>query len=718
MQSEHGQTSRSHRTGFSTIGMALAILWSSAPYAQTGYTEPGRLGDKASWETAEYKKDWGLIAINASSAYSLGYHGRNARVGVVDSGALLTTHPDLNGARFHSARTTGTYGSSGIRYPQADTKLNLGQGSYTTGQPFDFSGQWIKDTNDAHGTHVTGTVGANRDGKEMHGVAWGAEVFVANTGATDHANYGPFQDYGLFHAAWKALVDAGVQAINNSWGTNIRIVANGSKGADGGDNAIHLPLNSTAETEYEYFYFRKTYGAQPSFVDAAFDTVKGTGTVQVFTNGNRDMAHPYHRALYPYFRPEAEPHWIAVGALEGSNPDGSAQVDPAGHLKVALFKTYNEAGHAKWWGIAAPARFVYSTFVDLSSGQPTYRISSGTSMAAPHVTGSLGVLLSRYPDMTGTQAREILFTTAANKAPDGAPLAGWLAADGTPDVRYGWGIPDLYRGMFGPGQFLSHFTYHLAKTPLDVWSNDISQRGLEARKREDLAWLSAYLSEGSRTGGAYALGQDFEVVDGNSHPSDHLIATSDAEAWRENYYALRAEAIRNRLAQGGYDGALTKQGAGTLVMTGDNTYRGDTTVEEGGLHGFTESFGTGTVLIKGGQFGILTHYEDTLTRKGQLASQETRKANVEVQAGGTYALIAGHAANVGKLSFQPGSKLTVNLDEPTLRRILDDDARISVTLTADTLAGVHHAALALPDASLTASSKVDGKRLTITLRRK
>ena len=136
------------------------------------------------------------------------------------------------------------------------------------------------------------------------------------------------------------------------------------------------------------------------------------------------------------------------------------------------------------------------------------------------------------------------------------------------------------------------------------------------------------------------------------------------------------------------------------------------------MYGFTESFGTGTVVVKGGQFGVLRRYEDALTKKGQLASQETRKANVEVHAGGTYALIAGHDVNIGTLRFHAGSRITVNLDEPTLRRILNDNASISVTLRADTLAGVRHAVLALQDEALTASSKVDGKQLTVTLRRK
>ena len=57
----------------------------------------------------------------------------------------------------------------------------------------------------SHGTHVTGTVGANRDGNEMHGVSWGSNIIVGNTGATDDNNYGPFQTTLIFTKAGKQL---------------------------------------------------------------------------------------------------------------------------------------------------------------------------------------------------------------------------------------------------------------------------------------------------------------------------------------------------------------------------------------------------------------------------------------------------------------------------------------------------------------------------------
>ena len=107
-------------------------------------------------------------------------------------------------------------------------------------------------------------------------------------------------------------------------------------------------MNSTAQTEYEYFLFKQVYGDKKTFVDAAWDAVKGTNVVQVFTTGNRDFANPYYRPLYPYFSPEAERNWIAVAGLQ---KDG---VGTDGKDTYKWISNFNEAGNAKWWTIAAP----------------------------------------------------------------------------------------------------------------------------------------------------------------------------------------------------------------------------------------------------------------------------------------------------------------------------------------------------------------------------
>lgn len=513
------ETQRSHgHPSKCAVALALAATAFFSSGASAAYVEKAFVAQNASqvekaqqsWETAEYQKDWGLAAMNASKAYALGFHGQGVAVGVMDSGALLQKHPELAGDRFHASHASGVYGSTGNRYQTDVPRVgdDFGNGAYTEGQKFDVDGNFVGHVNDTHGTHVTGTVGANRDGSEFHGVSWGSDIWVGTTGGTDNTNYGPFQDYNFFYAGWKALADNLIAVngrnrggvINNSFGTNLRIDTKGTS----------LATNTTVQTEYEYFLFKKIYGDKKSFVDAAWDAVKGTNVVQVITTGNRNMNMPYYRPLYPYFNPEAEQNWIAVAGLE---KDG---VGTDGKDKYKWIDDFNEAGNAKWWTVVAPGDKIYSSVVyddhyektsdEHPLGTPGYAYYGGTSMAAPHVTGAMGVLMSRYEDMNALQVRDVLFTTARHTNTDGSTFTGWTAEDGTPDARYGWGVPDLDKGMYGPGQFLGKFDYNMANTKLDVWSNDISQKALDVRKAEDQAWMAA-TKNGTDFSAEYELGE-------------------------------------------------------------------------------------------------------------------------------------------------------------------------------------------------------------------
>ena len=503
-------------------------------------------------------------------------------------------------------------------------------------------------------------MGGNRDGSEFHGVAWGADVYVGNTGGTDDTNYGPFEDPQYFYQGWSAIAKAVSDAnrfsdgttrggfINNSFGTNMRVKDNGSKGPDGGNTGVHFKTNTASETEYEYFLFQQdaknrvntdSHWNGRSFVDAAYEAVKDEKVVQMFTTGNRDFANPFYRPLYPYFNPEAEQNWVAVAAMKQAD-DGS----------YTLYSTLNEAGEAKWWTVAAPGRAIYSSITD-DDGNPSYALFSGTSMAAPHVTGALTVLMQRYDQMDALQVRDVMLTTATHKNGD-ADFDGWTAADGEVDARYGWGMPDLKKGMYGIGQFLGKFDYNMRAGSLDVWSNDISQTALDQRKREDLAWKTAaekWMKNPTMTlGDEYTAEEKTMLGDVMTDTTDDIIGIdnqtipeADAIAWRKAYYQKRIDAINARA----YDGSLVKRGEGTLVMTGNNTYRGGTTVEGGKLLGFAESFGTsaapsavktsvlvtrlaavpaaaddtaassnnGKVVVNGGTFGLLEKYNDQFT---------------------------------------------------------------------------------------------------------
>ena len=736
----------------SAVALAVAALMLGAGAASAAYMapkggsqDPGFVANnstqvdaaKESWETAEYNKNWGLKAMKASSAYALGYYGQGVKVGMMDSG-FLTTHQELSGDRWHTVKFEGTYSQSGERYPQYAFKDEYGRpqnngdtGKYNKGDKFSVDGAYNPDFNDNHGTGCAGVYAGNRDGVGMHGVAWGSEFYSANTGGTDSTNYGPFLDYNFFKAGYDALVNSGVKIINNSFGTNLKQVDENGKIVTYYQSGPEL--TTVKDIEYEYFLFKKQYNnndADPelkgkSFVDAAWDAVKGKDVIQVFTNGNNDRANPYHRALYPYFNPEAEAQWIAIAGLRQMDKN----TDPDNYKLEANF---NEAGYAKYWTLTGPGQNGNTANI---KGDDQYGGYSGTSMAAPFISGAFGVLASRYQDMSAVQVREVLLTTANHKNADGTDMEGWAnvnkttPAEGEVSDRMGWGVPDLEKGMYGLGQTLGKFDYNL-RSELDVWSNDISQVALDQRYREDIAWLKSVTEDGTIDGKVvvsdnpsdYKLTNDYDLAG----IADKNISLEDAKKWRLEYYEKRAAAIRDKINNGLYNGSIVKRGEGTLVMTGSNTYRGGTTVEGGKLLGYSNSFGVsgddgkanGKVVVNGGTFGILETYNDQFTMKGEIERGEgTHSVDVVVNEGGTFQITAGQDVTMGKLEFKEGAGFTVGSEDvDVLKEAYAGKAQTgTVTTTGVTGADL---AVANPDyAFFKTELKAEGNKLTGTLSR-
>src|SRR4029078_6787243 len=76
------------------------------------------------------------------------------------------------------------------------------------------------------------------------------------------------------------------------------------------------------------------------------------------------------------------------------------------------------------------------------------------------------------------------------------------------------------------------------------------------------------------------------------------IPYEDALKWRKEWMDARAADIQHKIDNRLYTPSLTKQGPGTLVLTGDNTYEGDTTVEGGKLA--IAGSQAGLIDVKGG----------------------------------------------------------------------------------------------------------------------
>ena len=734
--------------------LALLVGWYAANAA--AYSEQGQAGNTKSWESAEYLKDWGLTSMNASTAYALGFNGSGVKIGVMDSGVLLN-HPEFQDGRIHVVKTEGTYSKDGMRYPDASVgngpinknepvkngKRNFDKtdnGIFTKDEAFNIDGAWHKYTNDAHGTHVGGTMAATRDGNEMHGVAFGANLYSANTGGNDNMTYGPNQDYSFFLQGYSALADAGAKVINNSWGSNRRVNSSFA-GALGykpkydwrdvpeygvqyydvpkapepiSSPAAHIYLSNLGEAEKAYYQF--VTSGEKNFVDAAYEVAKNKQVIQVFTAGNRSMmAESFTRAMLPYFRPDAEKYWVNVtGQVGGEGYPNDSNNDVSDEKAGADIQEFNLAGHSKWWTIAAPSANIYSSYIQLQDnntyGDPIYKSAGGTSMAAPHVSGALGVIFSRYPYMTTDQARDVMLTTARQttlrKGLEGKPLERWETEQGVPSNVWGWGILDLGKAMFGPGQFLGNMKINLNQN--DVWSNDISDKAIKARQVEDQTEAATWAT---RKAELQALMQNR--------------AGATAEEKAEYQVGLAREVARNERAAQGYVGALTKNGSGTLTLTGNNSFTGAITVNEGQLSGLNQSLGSAQQVIvkQGATLEVLPKAEVTKPSENgfvtEILTSTAKTVTATVEKGGRFLLNNG-IANVNA-TFADGSILVPNkFDEEILPQLQQDPQKVVSVQGSGSFVGAENAVVETPRTYdfLTVKNESNANTLKVTVQKK
>ncbi|MBG7622445.1 S8 family serine peptidase [Herbaspirillum sp. AP02] len=401
-----------------TLAPALGMTASAQSFVNYDGT---RTDDKnaavASWAGAEeFKSDWGLGAMNAQHAYAAGFSGRGVKLGAVDSGLRLT-HQEFADRDVKALAVTGVYANDGAQKDDSDREWKAGDAFNTTGAKSAF--------NDNHGSHVSGTIAAARNGLGMMGVAFGSDYHITNSNGTDESVYGVNMDYNYFKAAYGNLAAAGVRAINSSWGSPDERDDFGTIGGVG------------------EAYQRLQGGGKKSWLDAAADVARETNVLHVWAAGNAHCDNVNIRSALPFFRPEIEQNWVTVTAL-------TKELDQA--------RFSNRCGLAKYWCVSAPGADINS--LD-SRSDKSYEEESGTSMAAPHVTGALGLLMERYPSLDNQAIRTILLTTAKHLG---------AGASDVPNTTFGWGIPDLDKAMNGPAQLLGRFNAHLAAGAVDTGS--------------------------------------------------------------------------------------------------------------------------------------------------------------------------------------------------------------------------------------------------------
>ena len=539
------------------VGTLLLAVSIAQAHAQ--YLESGKPGDPASWRSAEFQRDWGLARMQADQAYAAGITGKGVKIGALDSG-FDAAHPEFASDRYHPV---------------------MASGSYVDGSLFNVNGT-LNPNNDSHGTHVVGTMGASRDGTGMHGVAYNAQIYVGNTNNNDSFLFGPKPDPRYFKAAYDALADAGVRAINNSWGSQ--------------------PPDVSYRTLADLHAAYAQHWNQGTWLDAAAD-VSRRGVINVFSAGNSGYPNASVRSALPYFQPDLEGHWLAVSGLDQSNQ-----------------QKYNQCGVAKYWCITTPGAKIDST---IPGGG--YAIKSGTSMAAPHATGALALVMERYSYMNNQQALDVLLTTATQL--DGS-------VTDAPTERVGWGVANLNRAMHGPGQLLGAFDANLAAGQSDVWSNDISDKALIQRQREDLAehgaWQQILQDKGWQNGIPAGASQQDQT--------DYAVGMA------------RDAAAATRV----YQGSLIKSGAGRLLLTGDNTFRGPTTVN-GGVLSVNGSLASAVTINDSGTLGGSGRIGALIANSGGRVAPGNSIGTLNV---------------AGDVTFAPGSTYAVELSPTSSDRIV------------------------------------------------
>lgn len=236
--------------------------------------------------------------------------------------------------------------------------------------PFEYNPQSLGPN--AHGTHVAGIIGAGRNGFGMEGVAPDASLAPIWAFAAD-------DDLAV---AYLDAVAAGIKVFNNSWGlTNERDITTQTQ--QDAISTIGLPL-----------------------INALRGTLQ-SGAVQVWAAGNAGLANPDLYAGLPYLFPQLVPGWIVVTAVDRDMQSPGV----------------NRCGVTASFCIAAPGEDIYSTVPP-----STYGTMSGTSMAAPHVTGAVALAKQMFPNARGSDLANLILRTATD-----------IGAPGI-DSTFGWGL--------------------------------------------------------------------------------------------------------------------------------------------------------------------------------------------------------------------------------------------------------------------------------------
>lgn len=363
-----------------------------------GTKTPGYNSDATTYQTTEYNTSTVLNQINANDAYAKGWTGKGVKIAVADTGYDID-HTDFSGQVFATK---------------------------------DYTGTGMND-NHGHGSHVLGTVVAKKNDTGTHGVAFDSTAAVIKIGDGSSVNISNAAS-GFSWAADNGAVVGNLSANSNYDVYFRRNITN--KG-----NGIFV------ENDERYDYSAgQVYNMQNS---SMFADATDKGLVVVNSAGNQGLSYAANPG---YFATTVDNNGdlvhggkiLIVGSVDSNNYITN-YTNKAGHICKDFntsTDTCNDQYKVSDFYILAPGTTVST---NNSGGTSTM---TGTSMAAPIVTGGVAVISQMWPYMKGENIVQLLLNTADKDIPEyneNTHGQGLLDLDAATEPQGAVGIPTTGR---------------------------------------------------------------------------------------------------------------------------------------------------------------------------------------------------------------------------------------------------------------------------------
>ncbi|MFN2364270.1 MAG: S8 family serine peptidase, partial [Halarsenatibacteraceae bacterium] len=221
----------------------------------------------------------------------------------------------------------------------------------------------------------------------------------------------------------------------------------------------------------------------PKTLEKAIERAVAEGIIIVAASGNNGS----REVIYPAAFPEV----IAVGALEDNDSDAP---------EVASYSNYGPE-----IDVVAPGSLIYSTF-STQQGGGSLGYMSGTSMAAPHVSGLAGLMLSE--GVRASNIRSLLQETAIKLGNDDF------------NESYGHGMIDTYKSVHQANKIniiLGNKNGDgfdiISKTKVDLNKSKFILENVPAGEYEVIAWLDIRDNGKLENGDYYASTGKVSIAD-------------------------------------------------------------------------------------------------------------------------------------------------------------------------------------------------------------